>query len=68
VAIVAALAALGLSPSRPIVIQAGLLLASLALGLGWVRPSRRRPGAARRCWARGLGVGFVLALAVGLPG
>ncbi len=70
VAIVAALAALGLStPSRLIVIQAGLLLASLALGLGLgaaFSPTTRR-GAALLGAGLG-GAGFVLALAVGLPG
>jgi hypothetical protein len=70
VAIVAALAALGMStPSRLIVIQAGLLLASLALGLGLgaaFSPTTRR-GAALLGAGLG-GVGFVLALAVGLPG
>jgi hypothetical protein len=69
-AIVAALAALGLStPDRLIVIQAGLLLASLALGLGLgaaFSPTTRR-GAALLGAGLG-GVGFVLALAVGLPG
>ncbi len=72
VALVAALAALGLStPSRLIVIQAGLLLASLALGLGLgaaFSPTTRR-GAALLAAGFG-GVGFVLALAAGaaLPG
>ncbi len=72
VALVAALAALGLStPSRLIVIQAGLLLASLALGLGLgaaFSPTTRR-GAALLGAGFG-GVGFVLALAAGaaLPG
>ena len=69
-AIVAALAALGLStPARLIVIQAGLLLASLALGLGLgaaFSPTTRR-GAALLGAGLG-GIGFVLALAVGLPG
>jgi hypothetical protein len=68
-AIVAALAALGLSTAaRLIVIQAGLLLASLALGLGLgaaFSPTTRR-GAALLGAGLG-GVGFVLALAVGLP-
>jgi hypothetical protein len=70
VAIVAALAAQGLStPARAIVIQAGLVLASLALGLGLgaaFSPTTRR-GAALLGAGLG-GAGFVLALAVGLPG
>jgi len=70
VAIVAALAALGLStPVRLTVIQAGLLLASLALGLGLgaaFSPTTRR-GAALLGAGLG-GAGFVLALAVALPG
>ena len=72
VALVAALAALGLStPSRLTVIQAGLLLASLALGLGLgaaFSPTTRR-GAALLGAGFG-GVSFVLALAAGaaLPG
>jgi hypothetical protein len=71
-AIVAALVALALTtPARLILIQVGLLLASLALGLGLgaaFSPTTRR-GAALLGAGLG-GIGFVLALAAGaaLPG
>jgi hypothetical protein len=69
-AFVAALIALTLTtPARMVLIQAGLLLASLALGLGLgasFSPTTRR-GAALLGAGLG-GAGFVLALAVALPG